>query len=345
MSVGRSRRSRAARPRSCHQVGETDWTFLSRLVASHGGELDVAGGKLHIIDPAKTKRRGGRARLGRDARALPPARLEHRPGGEGHRPRLGPEEEGGDRQDRPCRRRRPRSRTPPSTARSAAARSTSSPRTVSTDGDADAAAAAIAGAPRPRARPGRGVRDRRPAPAGRRLREVLRRRHALRRRAPDRLGRPHVYGARGYQTRLTLGAGGRPLAQALNGAQRAPRTSPTISSSASSRQRRPGQARAREGQVPDARRRASRAAGRASCAARRATAARRGRAAARQRRGHRRLRERRRAPAVRARRALQRRGQAGRRPRQDDELVRGALPARPRRRDEGRRSSSRPTRA
>lgn len=38
-----------------HQVGETDWEYLSRLVALHGGELDVAAGALHIIDPTKTK--------------------------------------------------------------------------------------------------------------------------------------------------------------------------------------------------------------------------------------------------------------------------------------------------
>jgi uncharacterized protein involved in type VI secretion and phage assembly len=38
-----------------HQVGETDWEYLSRLVRNHGGELDVAAGALHIIDPTKTK--------------------------------------------------------------------------------------------------------------------------------------------------------------------------------------------------------------------------------------------------------------------------------------------------
>jgi uncharacterized protein involved in type VI secretion and phage assembly len=38
-----------------HQVGETDWEYLSRLVHSHGGELDVAAGAMSIIDPAKTK--------------------------------------------------------------------------------------------------------------------------------------------------------------------------------------------------------------------------------------------------------------------------------------------------
>jgi uncharacterized protein involved in type VI secretion and phage assembly len=36
-----------------HQVGESDWAFLSRLVGNHGGELDIAGGALHIVDPAK----------------------------------------------------------------------------------------------------------------------------------------------------------------------------------------------------------------------------------------------------------------------------------------------------
>ena len=38
-----------------HQVGETDWAYLSRLVRNHGGELDIAGGALHILDPDKTK--------------------------------------------------------------------------------------------------------------------------------------------------------------------------------------------------------------------------------------------------------------------------------------------------
>jgi uncharacterized protein involved in type VI secretion and phage assembly len=38
-----------------HQVGETDWAYLSQLVRSHGGELDIAGGALHVLDPTKTK--------------------------------------------------------------------------------------------------------------------------------------------------------------------------------------------------------------------------------------------------------------------------------------------------
>lgn len=43
-------------PEVRHQVGESDWTFLSRLVGSHGGELDIAGGALHVVDPAKPAR-------------------------------------------------------------------------------------------------------------------------------------------------------------------------------------------------------------------------------------------------------------------------------------------------
>ncbi len=38
-----------------HQVGETDWAFLSRLVHGHGGELDIAGGALHVVDPTKSE--------------------------------------------------------------------------------------------------------------------------------------------------------------------------------------------------------------------------------------------------------------------------------------------------
>jgi uncharacterized protein involved in type VI secretion and phage assembly len=38
-----------------HQVGETDWEYLARLVMLAGGELDVANGSLHIIDPSKAK--------------------------------------------------------------------------------------------------------------------------------------------------------------------------------------------------------------------------------------------------------------------------------------------------
>jgi uncharacterized protein involved in type VI secretion and phage assembly len=38
-----------------HQVGETDWEYLTRLVHNAGGELDVAAGALSIIDPSKAK--------------------------------------------------------------------------------------------------------------------------------------------------------------------------------------------------------------------------------------------------------------------------------------------------
>ena len=42
-----------------HQVGETDWEYLSALVRAHGGELDVANGALSIVDPTKTKTAAG----------------------------------------------------------------------------------------------------------------------------------------------------------------------------------------------------------------------------------------------------------------------------------------------
>lgn len=37
-----------------HQVGETDWEYLSGVVRDAGGELDVAAGALNIVDPSIT---------------------------------------------------------------------------------------------------------------------------------------------------------------------------------------------------------------------------------------------------------------------------------------------------
>ncbi len=55
MKVGKLAQLGGGAPEERHQVGETDWEYLSRLVQSHGGELDVAAAALHIIDPSKTK--------------------------------------------------------------------------------------------------------------------------------------------------------------------------------------------------------------------------------------------------------------------------------------------------
>jgi uncharacterized protein involved in type VI secretion and phage assembly len=55
VKVGKLANLPGGAPEERHQVGETDWEYLSRLVESHGGELDVAAGALHIIDPSVTK--------------------------------------------------------------------------------------------------------------------------------------------------------------------------------------------------------------------------------------------------------------------------------------------------
>jgi len=55
LSVGTLAALKGGAAEERHQVGETDWEYLSRLVSAHGGELDVTAGKLHIVDPAKTK--------------------------------------------------------------------------------------------------------------------------------------------------------------------------------------------------------------------------------------------------------------------------------------------------
>ena len=55
LKVGKLAQLGGGAPEERHQVGETDWEYLSRLVQSHGGELDVAAAALHIIDPSKTK--------------------------------------------------------------------------------------------------------------------------------------------------------------------------------------------------------------------------------------------------------------------------------------------------
>ena len=200
-----------------HQVGETDWTFLSRLVANHGGELDVAGGKLHIIDPAKAK--------GEVAELIWGETLER------FRPRVSSTGQvakvtvhGWD----------PKKKT--AIVKSGATKASTSvlnadvdkavngtevhvvTAPVSTDGDVEAAAGAIAthvghervqaeahAAGDPLLLAGEYVKI---TGVGKRFGGVHRIVSAV-----------HVYGTRGYQTRLTLGAGGRPLAQAFNGAK------------------------------------------------------------------------------------------------------------------------------
>lgn len=55
-----------------HQVGETDWSFLSRLISGHGGELDVAGGALHVIDPTSSEQPVAELHFGENLERLRP---------------------------------------------------------------------------------------------------------------------------------------------------------------------------------------------------------------------------------------------------------------------------------
>ena len=54
LKVGKLATLRGGAAQERHQVGESDWAYLSELVRNHGGELDVSAGALHIVDPSKT---------------------------------------------------------------------------------------------------------------------------------------------------------------------------------------------------------------------------------------------------------------------------------------------------
>ena len=325
-----------------HQVGETDWEYLSGSCA-----------------PPAASSTSPRARCTSSTRRRPQAAAAELVYGQNlqrFRPRVSSVGQvaevnvrGWDVKSKQAiaktaarpRRRRPSQNAQGRQASSAAARCCSPTAHVSTDAEAEAARQAAALRARPRARPGRTRRRRRPAPARRRLRRHRGRRHALRRHAQDRLGRPHLR-QRGLRHAADAGrrrpaARRRPsAARRAHQLRRPPRrsaSSPTTSTPTSS-----GRVKVKypllNDEVESGWARIALGRGRRR--------ARHGGAAARQRRGRDRLRARRRAPAVRPRRALQRRRQAGRRPRQGRQLGRGALPARPRRRDaeEGRCSTA-----
>ena len=198
-----------------HQVGETDWSFLSRLVALHGGELDVAAGALHIVDPAKTKAAAAELIFGETLERFRPrvSALAQAAAVEVH---------GWDvkRKQMTTKSEKPKAST---TVQDSAVNKTVSGSTlvvagapVSTQAENDAAAKAIAlrlGHERvqgeatatgdPLLLAGEYVKI---SGVGTRFGGV----HRI-------VSATHVYGAAGYKTRLVLGAGGRPLAQTLNG--------------------------------------------------------------------------------------------------------------------------------
>lgn len=202
-----------------HQVGETDWAYLSRLVRRHGGELDVAGGALHIIDPAKTK--------GAVAELVFGETLER------FRPRVSSvgqvatvDVRGWDVKKKSAIAKTGAVKASTTVQDSSVNGAVSGSKLllagtpVSTDGEADAqaqAAARMIGQERAQATA---------VAAGDPL--LVAGEFVAVKGVGKRFGGTHrivaavhVYGARGYTTRLTLGAGGRPLAEAFAGGARA----------------------------------------------------------------------------------------------------------------------------
>jgi len=198
-----------------HQVGETDWSFLSGLVSGHGGELDVAAGALNILDPTKPEPPVAELFFGQQLQRF--------------RPRMSSvgqvatvEVHGWD----PKGKREivqsavPKASTPvQSTALGAAVAGSTvliATMPVSTTGDVKARAGAIAarlGHERVQGEATATGDPRLVAGAYVDIKGVGTRFGGTHRI----VSAVHVFGARGYQTRLTLGAGGRPLAEAVRG--------------------------------------------------------------------------------------------------------------------------------
>jgi uncharacterized protein involved in type VI secretion and phage assembly len=201
-----------------HQVGESDWAFLSRLVARHGGELDVAGGKLHIVDPTKAGTAVAELVWGETL--------------ERFRPRVSSVGQvakvtvhGWDPKRKQAIAKTGTAKASTTVLNGTVDKATSGSEvhvvntSTSTDAEVDAAAKAIA------TRLGHERVQAEAVAAGNPL--LLAGEHVKISGVGTRFGgvhrivsATHVYGARGYRTHLTLGAGGRPLAQAVgrNGA-------------------------------------------------------------------------------------------------------------------------------
>lgn len=202
-----------------HQVGETDWAYLSRLVRRHGGELDVAGGALHIIDPSKTKSAVAELVFGETLERFKP-----RVSSVGQVANV--DVRGWDVKKKKAIARTGTVKAATTVQNGSVAGVVSGANVllagtpVSTDAEADAQAKAAAlqiGHERVQAT---AVATGDPALLAGEFVDV--------KGVGTRFGgthrivsATHVYGARGYTTRLTLGAGGRPLAEALGGGARA----------------------------------------------------------------------------------------------------------------------------
>jgi uncharacterized protein involved in type VI secretion and phage assembly len=196
-----------------HQVGETDWGFLSRLVRGQGGELDVSAGALHIIDPTKS--------------VAPVAELMWGETLERFRPRISsvgqvekvqvygwdPKAKKEILETKPVEASTPVQKTDlDKAAKGATVSVVTAP--VAAKGDATGQAGAIA------ARIGHERVQAEATATGNPL--LLAGSYVDIKGVGTRFGGTHrivsavhVYGRRGYRTRLTLGAGGRPLAEVI----------------------------------------------------------------------------------------------------------------------------------
>jgi uncharacterized protein involved in type VI secretion and phage assembly len=200
-----------------HQVGETDWEYLSRLVEDHGGELDVAAGAMHIIDPSKT--------------ASPAADLVYGETLQRFRPRVSAlgqaakvNVRGWDVKKKAAiaKAGTPKASTTTQNGKVDSAVSGSAVLLATTHVSADAEAEARAKAAalhlgRERVQATAAAQGDPALLAGTFVKvSGVGTRFGGTHRIVSAV---HVYGARGYVTQLTLGAGGRPLAETLHGAR------------------------------------------------------------------------------------------------------------------------------
>jgi uncharacterized protein involved in type VI secretion and phage assembly len=198
-----------------HQVGETDWEYLSRLVTSHGGELDVAASALSIIDPSKTKSAAAQLVYGETLQRFRP-----RVSGLGQAATVDVRGWDVKRKKAISKSGTPKASTTVLNSKVDSAVSGTkvllASRHVSTDAEADAHAKAAA------LRLGHERVQGSATASGDPL--LLAGEYVDISGVGTRFGGTHrivsavhVYGSRGYTTQLTLGAGGRPLAETMQG--------------------------------------------------------------------------------------------------------------------------------
>lgn len=198
-----------------HQVGETDWAFLSRHVARFGGELDIAGGSLHIIDPVKPAKEVAELVWGETLERFRP-----RVSSVGQVASVGIVGWDPKRKSAITANGKPKASTSVQNGKVdtavAGAQASVATAAVSTQAEVTAAAAALA------ARLGHERVQAEATASGDPL--LLAGEYVKIAGVGTRFGgvhrivsAVHVYGVGGYQTRLVLGAGGRPLAETLNG--------------------------------------------------------------------------------------------------------------------------------